>query len=132
MSEKKLVMIVDDEPDAIAFAEDVLSDLEGVETVTANDGDSALAKIRERKPDMVILDVQMPGKNGFAVFSELRADEATRDLPVAMLTGVAEKEGISFSAADMGEFLGAEPQAYIEKPVDPDKLQQAVTEVLGL
>ncbi len=83
-------------------------------------------------PDLVILDVQMPGKGGFDVFAEMKQDEASADIPVIMLTGVAEKTGMAFSSQEMGDFLGREPDAYIEKPVDPATLQQTVSRVLGL
>jgi len=132
MSDGKTVLIVDDEPDAIEIVETMLSEIAGVAVISATDGDSGLAKVRESKPDLVILDVQMPGKSGFDVFTELRQDDATKDLPVIMLTGVAEKTGLRFSADDMAEFLGKEPEAYIEKPVDPATLQATVSRVLGL
>ena len=91
-----------------------------------------LEKAKEAKPDLIILDVQMPGKSGFDLFSELDKDESTKDIPVVMLTGVEEKTGIGFSAKSMGEFFGKEPAAYIEKPVDATELQNTVSKLLGL
>ena len=132
MSETKTVLIIDDEPDAIQIVETMLSEVEGVAVVSAPDGDSGLAKVRESKPDIILLDVQMPGKDGFDVFAELKSDETTADIPVVMLTGVADKTGLRFSSDEMGEFLGKEPDAYIEKPVDPATLQETVSKILGL
>jgi len=132
MSEEKTVLIVDDEPDAIEFVETALSELGGVATVSATDGVSGLQKAKEAKPDLIILDVQMPGKNGFDVFVDLKKDAATQSIPVIMLTGVADKVGIRFSGKDMGEFMGEEPDAYIEKPVNPEELQKTVSKLLGL
>ena len=74
----------------------------------------------------------MPEKDGFEVFAELRKDTATKDIPVVMLTGVGAKVGIPFSARDMGKFLGAEPNAYIEKPIEPSELQDTVAKLLAL
>lgn len=132
MADAKSVLVVDDEQDAVTIVETMLSELDGVSTISANDGESGLAKAKEAKPDLVILDVQMPGKNGFEVFTELRKDEGTKDIPVVMLTGVAEKTGVAFSGEDMKDFLGKEPEGYIEKPVEPEKLQQTVSQILGL
>jgi CheY-like chemotaxis protein len=132
MSEEKTVLIVDDEPDAIEFVETALSELGGVATVSANDGTVGLQKAKETKPDLIILDVEMPGKNGFDVFVDLKKDAATKNIPVVMLTGVADKVGIRFSGKDMGEFMGEEPDAYIEKPVNPEELQKTVSKLLAL
>ena len=81
---------------------------------------------------MIILDVQMPGKTGFDVFVALRKDELTKNIPVIMLTGVREKAGLDFSADHMKEWFGVEPNAYIEKPVDPKTLQSIVAKILDL
>ncbi|MFC1552624.1 response regulator [Candidatus Latescibacterota bacterium] len=131
MSEKR-VLIVDDEQDMIDITEAMLSEIEGIVILSAQDGDSGLAKAKEIKPDLMILDVQMPGKTGFDVFVALQKDELTKHIPVIMLTGVREKTGFNFSASHMKEWFGVEPNAYIEKPVDPGTLQSLVVEILGL
>ncbi|MFC1542148.1 response regulator [Candidatus Latescibacterota bacterium] len=132
MSDEKKVLIVDDEPDAIEIVEAMLSELETVTTLSANDGDSAIAKAKVTGPDLIILDVQMPGKSGFDVFSELKKDVSTTDIPVIMLTGIGEKTGIGFSSKNMEDYLGDSPDAYIEKPVDAVTLQKTVSKLLGL
>lgn len=129
MAEGK-ILIVDDDPDAIEFVKAVLEEA-GYEVAAAGDGEAGLAAARDGKPDLILLDVQMPGKDGFEVFTDVRQDPELRAIPVVMLTGVAEKTGLSFSAEDMGEFLGEEPNAYVEKPVDPETLTQVVREVLA-
>ena len=132
MSNEKRVLIVDDETDAIAVVEAMLSEISGIITLSANDGTEGLEKAKETKPDLIILDVQMPGKSGFVIFSELKQDESLKDIPVVMLTGVKEKTGLGFSAKDMEEFYGNEPEAYIEKPVDAITLQNTVSKLLGM
>ena len=132
MSGEKKVLIIDDEPDAIDITEAMLSTIGGIKTISAQDGVSGLAKVNESKPNMVILDVQMPGKDGFEVFADLKRDSATKDIPVIMLTGVEEKTGIGFSADNMSEYLGEEPDAYIEKPVDAEMLIKTVVRLLGM
>jgi len=132
MPDTKTVLIVDDEPDAIEFVEAALSELGGVATLSANDGVSGLQRAKEAKPDLIVLDVQMPGKSGFDMFVDLKKETSTKDIPVIMLTGVADKVGIRFSGRDMGEFMGEVPEAYIEKPVDPEELKKTVSRLLGL
>lgn len=132
MKNEKKVLIIDDEPDAIDITEAMLSEIEGITSLSANDGNSGLAEAKTSKPDLIILDVQMPDKSGFDVFLELKKDELTKDIPVIMLTGVREKVGMGFSAEQMKEFLGNEPAAYVEKPIDAEKLQGMVSRLLGL
>jgi two-component system alkaline phosphatase synthesis response regulator PhoP len=72
----------------------------------------------------------MPERDGFTVFADMRKDADLKDIPVVMLTGIADKVSIPFSAEDMGEYIGEEPQAYVEKPVDPDTLTKTVRQVL--
>jgi len=132
MSDVRTVLIADDEPDAIAIVESVLSEIDGIETISAPDGNAALARATTDGPDMIILDVQMPGRNGFEVFAELKKDAQLRDIPVIMLTGIREKAGMGFSKENMGEFLGVEPEAYLEKPIDPEELLKNARKILGL
>lgn len=129
MSDKR-ILIVDDEEDCISFAKAVLED-SFANISSASDGEAGLAAARSEKPDLIILDVEMPKKDGFQVFQELQQDEATRGIPVVMLTGIAEKTGLRFSQAEMGEFFGHEPKAYVEKPVDPETLKSTVEKVLA-
>ena len=125
------VLVVDDEPDAVEFVTEILIDLEGYSVISAEDGVKGLEKARAEEPDLIILDVQMPRKDGFAVFSDLKKDPATKDIPVIMLTGVTARTGLKLSAEDMGEYWGTEPEVYVEKPIDPGELQQAVEKILG-
>ena len=130
MADPKKVLIADDEADVRAFVEAVL-EVDGYQFVTAADGEAALKAARAEAPDLVVLDVQMPKKDGFQVFSELRRGGETRSIPVIMLTGVGERLGIGFGSREMGEYLGSEPEGYIEKPIDPDLLRSTVSKVLG-
>ena len=126
----KKVLIVDDEPDAVDFTREVVEG-EGHTVVTASDGSKGLAAMRRENPDLVILDVQMPDMDGFEVFQEMKRDESLKAIPVVMLTGIREKVGIGFSADEMKDYMGERPNGYIEKPIDPAKLKEAVSKVLG-
>ncbi len=127
---KPKILVVDDEPDAVEFVKTVLEEA-GHEVISASNGVEGLEKARAESPALVILDVQMPEKDGFGTFADMRRDPELKSIPVVMLTGIGEKTGIRVSAMDMKDYLGEEPDAYIEKPVDPDVLQQTVHDVLG-
>lgn len=129
MPEKMKVLVVDDEADVRQFVQAVLED-DGYEFIFAEDGEAAVQAAREQKPDVVIMDVQMPKKNGFQAFYELRSDESTKSLPIIMLTAVAERTGIKFDSEDMGDYLGSEPDAYIDKPIEPEMLRETVKNIL--
>ncbi|NQT52829.1 response regulator [bacterium] len=124
------VLIADDESDVIELIKVALED-DGYQIVATQDGEAALAAARVQSPDIVILDVQMPKKTGFEVFRELRSDEATKDIPVIMLTGINAQGGLTYSGEDMGEFYGSDPEAFIDKPIDPVVLSATVRSLLN-
>ena len=133
MAEKKKrrVLIVDDEPDSVEYVKAIVSETGDFEVITASDGETGLELARSEKPDLVILDVMMPKKDGFSVFYDLRRETATQDIPVIMLTAVSEKTGMKFSSEAMGEYFGREPEAFIDKPVEPRRLQEAIGRIFS-
>ncbi len=112
------VLVVDDSP-AIRDLIAVNLQLEGYDVRTADDGQAALELLTGWRPDVVTLDVVMPRLDGFATLEALRADPATADLPVVLVTGRAQ-------AADRarGEELGAD--AFVSKPFEPAELVAVV------
>ena len=124
-------LVVDDESDARAFVRAILQG-EGWEVSEASDGDDAVKQARKLMPDLIILDVQMPRKDGFAVFGELVESPKTKDIKVIMLTGVREKYGVGFTAESVGEYVGGrKPDGYAEKPMDPGAFKRLVKKVMG-
>jgi CheY-like chemotaxis protein len=121
-------LVVDDESDAREFVRAILEP-DGWEIIEAEDGAAGIEKAKETQPDLVILDVEMPNVNGFHVFTELIKLPETAGTKIVMLTGVADKLGMRFSADDMGNFLGRQPDAYVEKPIDPDQFKRVVQDV---
>ena len=121
-------LVVDDESDAREFVRAILEP-DGWEVVEAEDGEIGVQKAKEVQPDLAVLDVEMPNMNGFQVFTELIKLPETANTKIVMLTGVADKLGMRFSADDMGNFLGREPDAYVEKPIDPDQVKRVVKDV---
>lgn len=121
--------MVDDDPAELASTCKVLQAQYRI--VTASSGEAALRAARSEAPDMIVLDVVMPGgKDGFAVFSELHHDPATRDIPVVFLTNVNQCTGLSFGCAELGRYLDKEPAAFLEKPVCAAALLSCVSRVL--
>ena len=124
----RTALVVDDESTTRDFLRAILESIDW-KVIEAPDGATALSTAVEQKPQLILLDVQMPGESGFSTFASLRENPATAEIPVIMVTGVAEKTGIKFSGKEMGEFIGKEPNAYLEKPVDPEGLKSTVASV---
>lgn len=131
MSDKKRILVVDDEADSHEFVRAIMEP-EGFSVITASNGQEGLEKAISEKPDLVVLDVQMPVKDGFQTFHEMKQNETTKDIPVIMLTGIRDKVGMGFSADEMGEFTGARPEEYLEKPIVPEKLKEVVKKMLKI
>ena len=87
---KNTVLIADDDSDLVNLLDTMLSK-EGFKILTANDGEAALRQVKDNKPDLVVLDVGMPGKNGLDVCKTLRLEERTRDIPIIMLTARSDE-----------------------------------------
>jgi CheY-like chemotaxis protein len=132
MGKKKNILVVDDEPDAIEFVRAVLSSIGEFNVIAAKDGEEGIMKAKKNIPDMIILDVMMPGQTGFDVFYDLRKDNLTKDIPIVMLTGVANKTGLRFFKDDMKKYYGFEPIDYIEKPLDPPRLTAVVKSIFKM
>ncbi|MCD6101487.1 MAG: response regulator [Candidatus Cloacimonetes bacterium] len=132
MSDLKKILLVDDEQDSIEFCEAMLSAIGKFNIQSANNGIAGLQQALSFQPDLIVLDIQMPGMNGFQVFKELKKEAITSNIPVIMLTGIATTTGLRYDAKDMGVTLGAEPEAYIDKPVDPETFQKTVSKLLGI
>ncbi|NQT86644.1 response regulator [bacterium] len=127
---KQTVLVVDDEPDIIEFVRVIMEDA-GIEVQSASSGAECLEKVKQAVPDLIMLDVQMPGEPGFFALKKLKENPATRSIPILMLTGVGERLGLRYSPQDMYDFLGQEPDAFLEKPVDPALLLSTAKKLLG-
>ena len=117
------VLIADDEPNILISLE-FLMKREGHQVVVARDGDEALAAIRRERPDLVLLDVMMPGKTGFDVCAAVRADESLAATKIVLLTAKGRDTDIA-----KGTALGAD--AYVTKPFSTKELAARVRELLA-
>lgn len=130
MTDAAKILIADDEQECIDFVRDALADTPH-EIIAAMDGEEALKMARENSPQLIILDVQMPKASGFQVFEQLKADQKLSSVPVIMLTSTTERTGVKLTGKDMGQYMGAEPEAYIDKPIEPIVLKQTVARLLA-
>ena len=121
------VLIVDDEQHIRLLIEQTLEELEddGVQLLTARDGEEALGVVGAQRPDLVFLDVMMPKKNGFEVCAAIKAAPATAGTKVVLLTAKGQ-------AVDREAGLAAGADRYVTKPFDPDELLATARELLGL
>ncbi len=117
------VLIADDEPNIVVSLE-YLMKREGYAVHVARDGDAALVAIREIRPDLVLLDVMMPGKSGFEVCQAVRADDALAAVKILMLTA----KGRDTDEAK-GRALGADD--YMTKPFSTRELAERVRRLLA-
>lgn len=124
MSDKKTILIIEDEPDIIKMASFRLRQA-GCNVFTACEGREALEVVRKRRPDLIILDIMMPGIDGIEVKKKLNDDKLAASIPVIFLTArdmMADKvAGLKLGAAD-----------YITKPFEIDELLARVNFVLKL
>jgi DNA-binding response OmpR family regulator len=119
---KPVILVADDDPQILTMLGIRLSK-RGYQVIEASDGLQTLKKAREQKPDLVLLDVMMPGKNGWEVAKELRADEQLRDVGIVMLTAIGERVNEMTSP-----LYGAD--AYVDKPFEFADLEAKIKRVL--
>ena len=117
------VLIVDDSPAQVLRLQQLVKEW-GHETLTAENGDQALQIAREELPNVILMDVVMPGMNGFQAARKLSRDQTTRSIPVIFVS-------IKDDEADRIWGMRQGATAYITKPVDPDALHSAITEAVA-
>ncbi len=123
MSAPKRILIVDDDAFIRLPLRSFLSE-KGFRPDTAVDGDDCLRKVAKRRPDLIFLDVVMPGRDGFEVCERLKADPGSRDIPIIMLSArgraLDRERGLALGAAD-----------FMTKPYSPAELIRRVNRVLS-
>jgi len=123
----KYILVVDDDPDLVETVA-LMLESKGCEVGKAYDGIEGEESIKERRPDLVVLDIMMPRKDGYVLCAELKENENTRDIPVILLTAVGEAvPSTRYSHADG---MSTEADEYIPKPIDTEGLWTAVTALL--
>ena len=122
MGEKR-ILVVDDEPYVIRSLTFVLSK-EGYDVSSATNGEDAMARVRESKPNLMFLDVMMPKKNGYEVCQEVKNDQTLSDIRIIMLTAKGQEVD-----REKGLSMGADE--FMAKPFSPVRVIEKVRELLG-
>lgn len=127
MSDKKLILVVDDDTDLVEMISMKLES-ENFQVAKAYDGVEALETIKEEKPALVILDVMMPRKDGYALCDELKKSPEYKDIIVVLLTAVTD----AISSTNYTHMGGKTTLAddFVPKPIDLDKLMEIVKDNL--
>jgi len=111
----RTILVIDDEPDVRDFISAVLED-NGAQVITASDGDKGIELARQHEPDLVTLDLSMPGKDGAKVFEEMRNDPSLATLPICIVTGRPELRKLVYQSAVRS------PEGYLDKPISEETL----------
>jgi two-component system alkaline phosphatase synthesis response regulator PhoP len=120
--DRKRILVVDDEIYIVHILEFTLT-MEGYEVLTAADGEEALRRLEQDRPDLVVLDIMMPKVDGYEVLRRIRADEEFRQLPVILLSAKGRPVD-----RDTGLEIGADD--YIVKPFSPRRLLEKIQDLL--
>lgn len=118
----KHILVIDDDPLMLRVIKEELKDEYNV--ATAISGKIGLSFLQRKKTDLILLDYEMPEENGPMVLEKIRANQATKDIPVVFLTGINDREKIK-------QVLAMKPQGYLLKPIEHDKLVQTISRVIG-
>lgn len=129
MNEKKRILIVDDEPDFVSIVKKNLEKA-GFDVEVAYDGVEGIEKVTANPPDAIVLDVMMPEKDGYKVCSELKADEKYNDIPILLLTAVADH--VSSTRYSHYDGMSTEADDYLPKPASADDILDSIKSLLNM
>jgi len=127
MEKKAKILLVDDDIDFVESTKIVLES-KPYEVIVAYEGDEGLRKAREENPDLILLDVIMPVKDGFTAAEQFKKDPQLSKIPVVMLTSYSSRKGETSIPVSRG--LELEAEDYVEKPVSPEELLSRVEQYL--
>lgn len=131
MSKGKKILVVDDEMDTVTYMVTLLQD-NGYETVSANDGQEGMEKVKTEKPDLVVLDVTMPQKSGIGFYREIKSDPELASIPVIFVTGVTGFDGDNQAIKKFidGRRALPSPEGFFAKPIDRDEFLKTIGNLL--
>lgn len=123
MSEKRDILLVDDDPDFVEAVK-VIVEKAGYDVRVAYDGQEGIDAVKEKMPDLIVLDVMMPVMNGHEACAKLKGDKETAEIPIILLTAVADR--VTTSTYTHRDMLESEADDYIPKPVEPNDLLELI------
>jgi len=117
------ILVTDDEPDFITFISTILED-NGAIVFKAYDGEEAIEIAKREKPDLITLDISMPGKSGVEVFDQIRKDSELKSIPVCIITGKPELRKLIYERPDNP------PEGYVDKPITEEGILLNIKKIL--
>jgi two-component system alkaline phosphatase synthesis response regulator PhoP len=129
MSDKKRILVVDDEPDFASIVQGNL-EKEGFEVEVAYNGVEGLEKVKANPPDAIVLDVMMPEKDGYEMCKDLKEDEKLANIPVLLLTAVADH--VSSTRYSHYGGMSTEADDYLPKPASAEQITESIKGLLGI
>ncbi len=127
MAKKAKILLIDDDVDFVEATKIVLES-NSYDVIVADEGEAGLRKAKEENPDLILLDIIMPVKDGFTAAEEFKGDPELSKIPLLMLTSFSERRGETGIPTSRGLTLDAED--YIDKPVSPEELLGRVEKFL--
>jgi two-component system alkaline phosphatase synthesis response regulator PhoP len=127
MEKKAKILLVDDDIDFVEATKTILES-KPYEVIIAYEGDEALRKAREENPELVLLDIIMPVKDGFTAAEQFKKDPQLGKIPIIMLTSYSARKGETSIPVSRG--LELEAEDYVEKPISPEELLNIVEKYL--
>ena len=127
MEKKAKILLVDDDDDFVESTKTILES-KPYDVVVAYEGDEGLRKAKEENPDLILLDIIMPVKDGFTAAEQFKKDPQLSKIPLLMLTSFSQQVGETPLAVSRG--LELEAEDYIEKPISPQELLATVEKYL--
>ncbi len=124
MTSKRKILVIDDEPDVICYLSTFLED-EGFIVITARNGPEGLAEAKAKVPDLITLDITMPGMSGIEVLTSLRRDPLLMNIPVIIISGVSGFKKL------MDYRKVRPPEGFLQKPIEEDALLEMIKQFLG-
>jgi len=122
------ILIVDDDPDLVEAVTMILRSKK-FEVIAAYNGKEGIEKVKAERPDLVVLDVMMPEKDGYSVCKELKSDPQWSHIPILLLTAVVSHVPTTRFTQQMG--METEADDYIDKPVEPEVLVKRIEALLA-
>jgi len=131
MPHSRTALIIDDDEGVRLFVQAVLEG-EGWNCIEARNGEEGIDLALAREPSLILLDVQMPGLDGFETYQRLRNSPFTESIPIVMLTGINAENGVQYGSEDFeAAFDLPAPEGFLDKPVDARLLLDCVMGVTG-
>ena len=128
----KKILLVDDDSDIRTFVRTVLEE-NSYDAIEAVNGEEGYKKVKEEKPDLIILDVLMPRQSGIKMYRLLKINDELKSVPVIIFSAISKRTFLRSQEA-LAEFGGEkvpEPEAYVEKPVEPQELADIIKTIIS-